>query len=141
MIRTSSVVPLGKAGSVDLTRVAGMPGAGVGRGALSVGVTEGAEAAAGVGVAESDTETGVGAGPGATGRPSMAVRRHCGCGPAATTAISSLAPGGICRLAGTRTWAGPSGVESSSKGPALAAFGAAGSGSDWGCCDCACGRI
>ncbi len=87
MIRTSKVVPLGIKGSVDLTKVAGIPGGWVGRGAtLATGAT--IEAGA-------ETEGGGAVTTREGGFPSIVVRRQCGWGPAAATVISSLAPTGI----------------------------------------------
>jgi hypothetical protein len=88
MIRTNNVVPLGKVGSVDLITVAGMPGAEGGEGAIPTDRTEGEAAGGGVAAGK----TGAAGGP-ETGLPSIAIRRHCGSGPALATAISSLAPG------------------------------------------------
>jgi len=89
MIRTNNVVPLGKVGSVDLITVAGMPGAERGEGAIPTDRTEGEATGGGVVAGE----TGAAEGPDETALPSIAIRRHCGSGPALATAISSLAPG------------------------------------------------
>ncbi len=75
-MRTSRVVPLGKAGLDEVTKVAGIPGEGRGLGALCTVAAEGA-AMVGAG-AGADSDWGAALTAWVTGWPLTASRRACG---------------------------------------------------------------